>query len=1260
MRIVIDLQGAQASNRNRGIGRYSMALAQAIVRNRGEHEVILALNNMLPESVDPIRKAFRDSLPPENIRTWGAVPPVSYEQSAGQWRKVAAEQIRSSFLNSLKPDIVLITSLYEGLADNAVATVGTVEDVCPTAVMLYDLIPHIMDEHYLADPLMEAWYREKFAYMGRADLLLAISESSRMEGIEYLDFAEDAVVTIGTAADDNFTQTNISSDREEEIRQRYGLTRPYVMYTGGADYRKNIEGMIRGYALLPEGLRGNHQLAIVCYVPEVAKNNLMQLARDVGLKSDEMVLTGYVSEDDLVALYNMSRAFVFPSFHEGFGLPVLEAMHCGVPTLAANATSLPEVLGCEEALFDPYDDKDIAAHMERVLTDVKFRDALVVHCLKHAKTFSWDASAKIALRAFEHLQAEHREITFPCNISEKKKKLAYVSPVPPDKSGIADYSFELLPELAATYDIEIILPNVDDTYAQMAQNWILRDLEYFHENNLSYDRVLYHMGNSTFHQHMLDAIKWAPGIVVLHDFFISSLVSYLECCGTCENLWAQSLYISHGYGALSEYVGENDKEEVVWKYPCNSSIVRNSLGMIVHSEFSRSLAAKWISPELADDWKILPLLRAPALVLDREKSLQALGFSADTLLVCSFGILSPNKRNLDLLQAWAASTMKGDMRCQLVFVGKINTVDYGDELRAVIKTHDLADQVHITGWADLDTYRHYLAAADVGVQLRAMTRGETSAAVLDCMNHGMATIINAHGAMADISSDVVWKISDDFDRAELVEALETLCNDVGFRNALGSKGRDFVHAQHAPQICAQQYVHAIEGFYSKAQYASAGQVRTLMNIPEVAGDDAIQRQLAQKLADNHPVLGRQLLVDVSELVQRDAGSGIQRVVKSILGQLFKNPPSGWRIEPVYATVTSRGYRYARRFAMGFIGGNPDCLVDDPIEVGPGDVFLGLDLQPQVVPAQKQWLEKYRSQGLEIHFVVYDLLSVLLPDCFAPGAAEGFTRWLETIVGFDGAMCISQAVAGELEQWVGRNAPDVLDDFRIGWFHLGADVKNSKPSKGVPAGARKTLDAIRSTPSFLMVGTLEPRKGHEQVLSAFEALWARGQKCNLVIVGKQGWLVEELVASLRNHSEMGKHLFWLEGISDEYLGMLYEACSCLIAASRGEGFGLPLIEAAHHGIPVLARDIPVFREVAGSCATFFNADSAQELSEAIVGWLADKNKGNCVKSKGMGHCTWAQSSLQLLEGLVRDQHRLHTNESIGHGTFPYGHGHAGGA
>ena len=190
-----------------------------------------------------------------------------------------------------------------------------------------------------------------------------------------------------------------------------------------------------------------------------------------------------------------------------------------------------------------------------------------------------------------------------------------------------------------------------------------------------------------------------------------------------------------------------------------------------------------------------------------------------------------------------------------------------------------------------------------------------------------------------------------------------------------------------------------------------------------------------------------------------------------------------------------------------------------------------------------------------------------------------------------------------------------------------------PTTGLPSDAETVLQRIRSAASFLMVGTLEPRKGHTQVLEAFERLWSQGAPCQLVLVGRAGWRVEALLERLRQHPRRQTQLFWLEGISDEYLEQVYQACACLLASSEGEGFGLPLIEAAQHHLPIVARDLPVFREGAGAHAYYFDGLTAHDLAAAIERWLALHASGQHPRSDAMPWLTWAQSAQQLLQRIL---------------------------
>lgn len=383
----------------------------------------------------------------------------------------------------------------------------------------------------------------------------------------------------------------------------------------------------------------------------------------------------------------------------------------------------------------------------------------------------------------------------------------------------------------------------------------------------------------------------------------------------------------------------------------------------------------------------------------------------------------------------------------------------------------------------------------------------------------------------------------------------------------------------------------------------------------------------------------QFFYDVSDLAQHDHLTGIQRVVRSILAQLLANPPEGYAVEPVLARRNQEGYFYARQFIRTFLGlpaSQADGTADTPIQPHAGDIFLRLELQPEVVLTQADYYADLRSLGVKVFFGVHDLLPIRMPQYFPDGTEDQHIRWLGRLARADGVVCVSRGVADEVAQWLHFENIQRLRPLPLGWFHLGADLAGSAPSKGLPENAPQMLAALAARPSFLMVSTIEPRKGHIQALAAFEQLWKSGTKVNLVVVGRHGWHMEHFVMCLKNHPELGRRLHWPEHVSDEYLDKIYAASTCLLAPSEGEGFGLPLIEAARHQLPILARDLPVFREVAGNHASYFSGLLPAALAGAVEHWVALNARGQAPSSTQLPRQTWKESTAQLLRVLLDGQ------------------------
>lgn len=783
----------------------------------------------------------------------------------------------------------------------------------------------------------------------------------------------------------------------------------------------------------------------------------------------------------------------------------------------------------------------------------------------------------------------------------KRLKLAYISPLPPQKSGISYYSKELLEYLHLYYDIDVIVSNDALIEIEQNKNYKIKSADDFKINNSLYERVVYHFGNSPFHSYMLELLEEIEGVVVLHDFYLSDLINFSKTLD--QNLF----YRLHGYKASMECKDVNSLIRLISKFPANRDILNKALGVIVHAEYPKKLVQKYYYEPKLNNWHTIPLLReAPR----RETlfSKEDLGILNDAFVVCSFGMLGANKQNDKLLDAWINSSLSADKNCYLVFVGENDASEYGEKLQKSIESHK---NIKITGWIDTKTFDSYLSISDIAVQLRTNSRGETSAAALDTMNYGVPTIVNANGSMAELPKDALYMLEDDFKTESLTKALETLYKDKILRDTLSSKASAYIKTNHSPSNSALLYHQAIEESYEETKNYR------YLAVEELSKNIQDTPQLVEMLSLSYydSINQRQILVDISSIVKHDLKTGIQRVVRSQLLALIKNAPDNYRIEPIYLSQEDVTYIYARSYTAKLLGLEEFSLKDEPVHVNGGDIFYGLDLNAQEVSicTQRGVYEKYKSLGVKFYFMVYDLLPISKPHFFPPYMKETHTKWLQDIAQTaDELICISKTVADEVAK---------LSNVKVSYLHLGADIQD----------VAEVSDKNRKKTTFLMVGTIEPRKGHAQTLEAFETLWRQNIDINLTVVGKKGWIVDDFMQKLTTHPELNKHLFYFNGISDKELSKLYADSDALIAASEDEGFGLPLIEAAQHSLAIIARDIPVFREVASNYAYYFkDTKDSEELASSIKDWLT-LYKDDCYpKSYNISYMSWEENAKKLLE------------------------------
>jgi len=624
-------------------------------------------------------------------------------------------------------------------------------------------------------------------------------------------------------------------------------------------------------------------------------------------------------------------------------------------------------------------------------------------------------------------------------------------------------------------------------------------------------------------------------------------------------------------------------------------------------------------------------------------------FSIDRQFILYSGGNDPHKNLERLYKAYSLLPENIRSEYKLVMVGKEMKLEE-ERHQEILKSLGIADSVRFTGLVDDLELVSLMNLCSVFVfpsinegfglpPLEAMACG---AAVISSNATSLPEVVGLPEAMfnpfdeQEISKKILDALTDQTLIEKLKDNAKIQVNKFSWKNSALSLIVEFetLHAER-------------ELIDHKPRHSATDSLCKLISetTPKLNLNEHDIQALATSIAESFPRCETErdrptLYIDASSIVIHDHRSGIQRVVRAISRELLRTDSN---VVIVHTKPEDSEFYYAEALTLDCINSFPEAERSRKLETlrskeqsgwidfRPGDTLVYLDLHPLVAISHKQKTQYLRNKGIAVYFVVYDILPALSPEFFWPELCEEFNVWLNTTAESDGVICISQAVADEYKNWRSTNIELPSTHFKIDWFHLGADLESSLPTRGISNEQQEVLDTIKDRTAFLVVGTIEPRKGHAQTLDAFENIWrdTDDKAPILVYVGREGWKVPELCERMRTHPQRGKNFFWLEGASDELLEAIYTTADCLICPSMGEGFGLPLIEAAQRKLPIICRDIPVFREVAGEHALYFEGTTAESLSTAINNWISARNSGTEPKSANMSWLSWEESAMQFL-------------------------------
>jgi glycosyltransferase involved in cell wall biosynthesis len=372
---------------------------------------------------------------------------------------------------------------------------------------------------------------------------------------------------------------------------------------------------------------------------------------------------------------------------------------------------------------------------------------------------------------------------------------------------------------------------------------------------------------------------------------------------------------------------------------------------------------------------------------------------------------------------------------------------------------------------------------------------------------------------------------------------------------------------------------------------------------------------------------RRLLVDVTGTVKRDAGTGIQRVVKKVTQALYADDAP---ILPALAVRGEGGRLYTCESFVAALAGRAPAGADQEVEIEPGDRLFMLSDTWNAFEDFAPVFARIRAAGGEIVTCIFDLIPMLYPHACHEVTPPRYEAWLRrALIESDAFLAISRTVAEELSDFVEAHGLPHRPGLKIGWFHCGSDISNGPPAAPRP----KVAAAVAGEgPIFLCVATIEPRKGHRVALAAFDRLWKGDGAARLVFVGRRGWFEEAIVAELVRHAEYGRRLFWFDDVEDAELTFLYDRSAAVLAPAYAEGFGLPIAEAARRERPAICSDIPVFHEVGGAGALYFRVNDPDALAERLRDFL----EGRAAADPGrVSRSSWADAARRIVAVIAKE-------------------------
>lgn len=657
-----------------------------------------------------------------------------------------------------------------------------------SAAVVHDFIPYRQPQRYLAGPGARVAYAAGLRWLARHRLFLANSQATAAELRDLLRVPAEQVAVTGTALDASFPTPATAG------------TASHVLVVGGADPRKNVGCAVRAHAAVPALRWAGVALVITGRYGAAEQAALRQEAERAGGAGALLRFPGHVSDTALRALYAGAVVVVAPSRAEGFDLPVIEAMASGAPVVASDIPPHRELVD-DAWRFAPDDDARLAALLAELWERPSGRAALVA---RQQPVWRVHRAQSVAARLWEQiglrLAPRSAMPRAPTILRRAKPRLALLTPLPPDQTGVGDHVAACCPELAALTELHLFSPTANPADVPGAAS--VRPLHPLACLSPGFDRVVHVMGNSEFHLPIFNLLLRHGGACIAHDSRMLGFYRILLGARRAAAVAGRELGRVVEASELEAWMADETR------LPTSllSEVAAAADPLLVHSPVTAAL----LGQQFGRTPGVLPFAIhrsfAPHDAAARSAARSRLGLPESGVMIASFGFVHANKAPEECI--WALEVMRGwGIDAALHFVGAGGDTQ---ALKALAAQLGLTPQVVFRdGYVSEAAYRDYLYAADLGVQLRQAFPGSLSGALLDCIAAGLPSVANAGLAEAMEAPGYVRRIPDAISPLLLAEALTALLSEGLAQARPEAVRRDWV-AAHDAQTYAARLCAALE------------------------------------------------------------------------------------------------------------------------------------------------------------------------------------------------------------------------------------------------------------------------------------------------------------------------------------------------------------------------------------------------------------------------------------------------------------------